>query len=866
MSRTYLASLLALVLVGCGYIGTEYGALPADELTTTGDSGAGGADGAGLPPDTGSASDTAAGSDAGAASDTGGSVDTGSPSSTSDADTDDTGSGQGPTGDASADAGADAEPDTAPSEPPDTGSAADTGGPGEAAAGGVFAVTGSLTGLAAGATVVLQNEAGDNLALTANGTFAFSGGLPTGSPYAVTVLTQPSGPSQTCTVTNGTGTVGSTNVTGVAVACATRSFTIGGTVSGLTAGSSVVLDDNGGNALTVSANGSFLFSSSVPSGSAYAVTVQTQPASQSCTVSAGTGTVGAAPVSGVSVTCASGVTVGGTVSGLAPGDTLALEDNGGAQLFLTSNGAFAFPSALQPGAAYDVTIVVNPSIPVAQTCSIAKATGSVGTTNVTSVAITCVTPGFTVGGTLSGLGNGDTVVLEDNAGDNLSLTANGAFAFATPVPSGHAYAVTVSTSPGTPTLQSCAVTGGNGTIATANVTSVVVTCTNDYTIGGTLTGLAVGDTVVLQDNGGDNVPLTANGPFTFPTALASGQPYAVTVLVNPSSPTAQTCAVSMGSGSVGTANVVGPTVTCTSGCGGAPFAGGSGTTASPYLICNATQLAQVASFTSANFKLTATINLGGLSFHTIPALSGTFDGSNFHITNWTYLGDGTDGASSNVGFFQTVSGTVKNLALDGVSVTSGVAYVGGLVGSLAGGGTLNRCSTTSGTLTDTGDVNGNGAWGAGGLVGDDSGTVTQCWSGMTVNGGHAYTAGGLIGYQNSGVVITNDYATGNVSGYWGAGGLTGGCGSGGCGVIFTNCYATGTATALPGNGWGGSNVSSIVGIINGPCTETSSYTDVAGDNGCGTVVTSGALLTQSTFAGWDFTNTWSMGSSGPVLQ
>ena len=71
-----------------------------------------------------------------------------------------------------------------------------------------------------------------------------------------------------------------------------------------------------------------------------------------------------------------------------------------------------------------------------------------------------------------------------------------------------------------------------------------------YTVGGTVSGLS--GTVVLQDNGGDNLSVTANGSFTFATALASGAAYSVTVKTNPSG---QTCTVTSGSGTIGSANV-----------------------------------------------------------------------------------------------------------------------------------------------------------------------------------------------------------------------------------------------------------------------------------------------------------------------
>ena len=59
--------------------------------------------------------------------------------------------------------------------------------------------------------------------------------LAAGSAYAVTAKTPPSFPAQTCTVTNGTGTVGNADVTNVSIACATNTYPICPTVSGLEA-------------------------------------------------------------------------------------------------------------------------------------------------------------------------------------------------------------------------------------------------------------------------------------------------------------------------------------------------------------------------------------------------------------------------------------------------------------------------------------------------------------------------------------------------------------------------------------------------------------------------------------------------------
>jgi hypothetical protein len=112
------------------------------------------------------------------------------------------------------------------------------------------------------------------------------------------VLAQPLG--EDCTVTNGTGTA-TANVVNANVACV-QAYTINGAITGLTA-AGLVLQDNGGSNLTVSANAaSFTFAAPVLSGGAYSVTVLTQPASQSCTVVNGSGTA-VADVTNVSVVC-----------------------------------------------------------------------------------------------------------------------------------------------------------------------------------------------------------------------------------------------------------------------------------------------------------------------------------------------------------------------------------------------------------------------------------------------------------------------------------------------------------------------------------------------------------------------------------
>jgi N-acetylneuraminic acid mutarotase len=80
-----------------------------------------------------------------------------------------------------------------------------------------YTIGGTASGLL-GTGLVLQDNGGNNLTVAANGTFTFSTLITEGGAFNVTVLTQPSSPSQNCVVTGGTGTA-SANVTGVQVAC-----------------------------------------------------------------------------------------------------------------------------------------------------------------------------------------------------------------------------------------------------------------------------------------------------------------------------------------------------------------------------------------------------------------------------------------------------------------------------------------------------------------------------------------------------------------------------------------------------------------------------------------------------------------------
>jgi hypothetical protein len=165
-----------------------------------------------------------------------------------------------------------------------------------------FTIGGTVTGSTGSLT--LQNTNGTQLVVPASGAFTFATLQSSGASYNVTVATPPT--SQTCTVTNGAGTVALSNVTNITVACTTNTFSVGGTATGLGAGKSLVLHlgaDAASSDLTITANGAFTFPVTLVNNAEFFVEVFTQPADQVCSVANGEGDISGASVTTVAVTC-----------------------------------------------------------------------------------------------------------------------------------------------------------------------------------------------------------------------------------------------------------------------------------------------------------------------------------------------------------------------------------------------------------------------------------------------------------------------------------------------------------------------------------------------------------------------------------
>ena len=214
-----------------------------------------------------------------------------------------------------------------------------------------------------------------------------------------------------------------------------------------------------------------------------------------------------------------------------------------------------------------------------------------------------------------------------------------------------------------------------------------------------------------------------------------------------------------------------------------------------YTVYNADGLMNVAELvnggkTDINITLTADIDLTGKDWTPIGtdydnSYKGTFDGGGHTITGLTFT---TNDEYAGLFGWLNRAGTVKNVVMEGVQITSHQIYggsIGGVVGS--GWGTIENCSV-SGSVSGTVYV--------GGVVGVQiGGSITGCSSSATVKG--TVDVGGVAGQTNSSATLTACYATGNViiemapKKNIAGGGLVGM----NAGSSLLACYATGNVTS-----------------------------------------------------------------------
>ena len=222
---------------------------------------------------------------------------------------------------------------------------------------------------------------------------------------------------------------------------------------------------------------------------------------------------------------------------------------------------------------------------------------------------------------------------------------------------------------------------------------------------------------------------------------------------------------------------------------------GDGSAGNPFKVANLADLKRVASGEKGlggtwshdkHYVQTADIDLASVPNWTpiskSSSFSGTYDGGGFTISNLKIVGDKE---SNGLGLFKDVSGTVANIRLLNVYIT-GNKYIGsvassvlnggtihhcyvhnltlhalyilagGVTGSISSGGTVSNCMTIGGTITNDNLNDGK----LGGITGENSGMIKNCYSTVDVNG--KVWIGGLVG-NNANGTVQYCYATGDVT-------------------------------------------------------------------------------------------------------
>jgi hypothetical protein len=294
---------------------------------------------------------------------------------------------------------------------------------------------------------------------------------------------------------------------------------------------------------------------------------------------------------------------------------------------------------------------------------------------------------------------------------------------------------------------------------------------------------------------------------------------------------------------------------------------GAGTSANPFQVSNARDLAAVSQRPDASYRLMNDIDLEGIPFRDVAVIwmpfGGHFDGNGFAIRNPLITGHG-----SIIGVFSTIAteGTVARLEVAD-AVINGLNSVGGLAGFNRG--TITGCNHI-GAIHGNEDIGGlvgwnsgsiaashaagnvSGFWYVGGLVGWNPGSIAASYA--TATAGGELFVGGLVGYHYGSVV--DSYASGSVGGVSHVGGLVGKI-SGSRGTL-TRCHSVGAVS-------GTSDVGGLVGSVGGGTSENNFWdTDTSGQSvsAMGEGKTTAEMRVQATFTNWDFPTVWHMPMAG----
>jgi hypothetical protein len=618
-----------------------------------------------------------------------------------------------------------------------------------------YSIYGSVNGLD-GSFIIAQGN--KSTTIDNNGYRLLFSKIPSGTAVDLEVTSHP--PNEYCQVSNGTGGL-TADKTDVTINCA-LAYSISPTLSGMINSNLELQGSWGGEdyQLEYTTNGTQSFAVQISTGLNYSLSIPTQPLGNTCGLTNETGTAGPSEITNISISCTpTDHNITPTINGLI--GTVTLQNNGADDLVFSTNGSASFSTQITHNDSYSVSIT---SQPAGQVCSVNNGSGVVNGTDVEDISVDCVSNQYNLNPTVTGLVG--TLTLQNNDGDDLLFLSDGSSTFTTQMAHGDEYDVTIASSP---EGQTCNISNGSGTINAADVNDIAINCsTNTYEITPSVTGVTSG-TLVLQNNGGDDLNITTNGNFTFSSQVPYNQNYEVKVASNP---IGKECLVSNGAGTIASANITNISVTCSDttlrrgALCNTPFSGptfhsGQGTLADPYIICNPTQLNQLRNFNTSAFLIDADIDLSNESFDPIASFSGLLDGGGYKLLNWSYTLDSISNISY-WGFFREfinaelrhlefenftlivngfnndhnaiVAGRAagarfEHLKIEG-SVSSQSQMVAGLIGSLddgqLGGALINDISL---------NVNLSGGGVVGGLIGKINNFVDVAVSKINVNGG-----------------------------------------------------------------------------------------------------------------------------------
>ncbi|MDZ4724527.1 MAG: LamG-like jellyroll fold domain-containing protein [Leptospira sp.] len=161
---------------------------------------------------------------------------------------------------------------------------------------------------------------------------------------------------------------------------------------------------------------------------------------------------------------------------------------------------------------------------------------------------------FVLGGAVSGILSGGSVTLQ-NASESLTITSDGNFTFPTKFKTGTKYEVSISTSGNL--AMTCNLSDGSGTIQTADITNINVSCgwgSDYYEVGVSVTGIS--SSITVQNNGSDSQTFSSAGLYKFNTRIKTGSAYAVTIASQTAGSVCALIEPTLSVGNIGTTNVI----------------------------------------------------------------------------------------------------------------------------------------------------------------------------------------------------------------------------------------------------------------------------------------------------------------------